>query len=238
MEKFHGTIEELQAYLAERGCDGKWSDIQDGHQFSSTDGAKLSWYPRKGKVVYGGPQDVANRLKDNLAGTSVAENRHDRSPLQPVARIRPKVFVVYGHDSTARAQVEAMLRRWELEPLILDQLPSEGQTIIEKLMKYTKEDVGFAVVLATPDDEGNRIGKTDEKKYRARQNVILELGLLLGMLGREKVGIFIKSQEEMERPSDIHGLIYLPFVNDVEESKLVLAKEMQKQGIHLDLSKL
>ena len=64
-----------------------------------------------------------------------------------------KVFVVYGHDNAARTELEAMLRRWRLEPLILDQLPSEGQTIIEKLEKYTAE-VNFAVVLATPDDEG------------------------------------------------------------------------------------
>jgi len=48
-----------------------------------------------------------------------------------------------------------MLRRWGLEPLILDQLPSKGQTIIEKLEEYTA-GVGFAVVLATPDDEGHR----------------------------------------------------------------------------------
>ena len=42
-----------------------------------------------------------------------------------------KVFVVYGHDNNARTQLEAMLRRWDLEPLILDQLISSGQTIIE-----------------------------------------------------------------------------------------------------------
>lgn len=59
-----------------------------------------------------------------------------------------KIFVVYGHDETAKNHLEAMLRRWGLEPLILDQLPSEGQTIIEKLEKYTA-DVHFAVVLAT-----------------------------------------------------------------------------------------
>jgi predicted nucleotide-binding protein len=43
-----------------------------------------------------------------------------------------------------------MLRRWDLEPVILDQLPSKGQTIIEKLDEC-RQDVGFAVVLATPD---------------------------------------------------------------------------------------
>ena len=29
-----------------------------------------------------------------------------------------------------------MLRRWGLKPVILDQLPSRGQTIIEKLENY------------------------------------------------------------------------------------------------------
>src|SRR5687767_3686010 len=69
-----------------------------------------------------------------------------------------QVFVVYGHDSEARNQLEAMLRRWGLEPLIIDQLPSEGQTIIEKLENHTGR-VGFGVVLATPDDEGHKAGR-------------------------------------------------------------------------------
>lgn len=148
------------------------------------------------------------------------------------------VFVVYGHDTTARTQLEAMLRRWRLDPVILDQIPSEGQTLIEKLEKYSAQEVCFAVVLATPDDLGYRKDHEDERKSRARQNVILELGLLLGKLGRAKVGIFIKNQEQMERPSDIQGLIYLPFVNDVEEAKLTLAKEMEKQGIKVEVSRL
>ena len=54
-------------------------------------------------------------------------------PAAGIVRGNNKVFVVYGHDEPARTQLEAMLRRWGMEPLILDQLPSEGQTIIEKL---------------------------------------------------------------------------------------------------------
>jgi predicted nucleotide-binding protein len=149
-----------------------------------------------------------------------------------------KVFVVYGHDTHAKTQLEAMLRRWDLDPFILDQLPSEGQTVIEKLEKYTQGDVSFAVVLATPDDEGNIVGKQDEKKLRARQNVVLELGLLLSKLGRAKVAILLKNQEKMERPSDIQGLIYLPFTDDVAETKVQLAKEMEKQGISIAMAKL
>ena len=116
--------------------------------------------------------------------------------------------------------------------MILDQLPSEGQTVIEKLEKYAQGDVSFAVVLATPDDEGNAVGKQDERRSRARQNVGLELGLLLTKLGRPRVAILLKNQEKMERPSDIQGLIYLPFTDDVAEVKVQLAKEMEKQGLY------
>lgn len=148
-----------------------------------------------------------------------------------------KVFVVYGHDQYAKTQLEAMLRRWDLEPIILDQVVSSGKTIIEKLEGYTKQ-VGFGIVLATPDDMGYAKGHEDRKKYRVRQNVILELGMLLSKLGREKVAILLSQAEDMESPSDIDGLIYIPFKESVEETKVSLAKELERNGYSLEISKL
>lgn len=131
-----------------------------------------------------------------------------------------------------------MLRRWGLEPVILDQLPSKGQTIIEKLEDFT-EDVGFGVVLATPDDIGFPMAHEDQKAFRARQNVVLELGMLLVKLGRPKVAILLGSQEAMERPSDIQGLIYIPFKDNLQkDAGLLLAKEMVSQGYDLDVKNL
>jgi len=148
-----------------------------------------------------------------------------------------KVFVVYGHDQVARTQLEAMLRRWDLEPLIIDQLESSGNTIIEKLEEYIPQ-AAFGIVLATPDDMGYPKGKEEEKKYRVRQNVVLELGMLLSRLGRSKVAILLKNTEDMEKPSDIHGLIYIPFTADVKETTVDLVKEMNKNGYYIDISKL
>ena len=162
----------------------------------------------------------------------------DLAAVAVTAQPSRKVFVVYGQDAQARTQLEAMLRRWDLDPLILDQLHSEGQTLIEKLEKYASGEVEFAVILATPDDEGHIAGKADEKKFRARQNVVLELGLLLSKLGRAKVVILLKNQEKMERPSDIQGLIYLPFTDDVAETRVQLAKEMGKQGLTIEVARL
>jgi predicted nucleotide-binding protein len=42
----------------------------------------------------------------------------------------------------------------------------------------------------------------------------------------------------MERPSDIQGLVYIPFPEHVEDAKVTLAKEMKAQGIDIDVAKL
>ena len=158
----------------------------------------------------------------------------------PAAYASPKkkVFVVYGHDQQSRDQLEAMLRRWGLEPLILDQLPTEGQTVIEKL-EGAMAEADFGVVLATPDDEGFRADHPDEKAFRARQNVVMEMGMLLAKLGRQNVAILLKQQENMQRPSEIQGLIYIPFKDSIaKEAGVSLAKAMDARGYKIDIAKL
>jgi len=148
----------------------KEKELPHGVQFSFRNGSKVSVY-NKGTVTPQGQH--VDQVKQLLGMSAPLENTNQTTK---TIAYRKKVFVVYGHDSDARSQLEAMLRRWDLEPLILDQLPSEGQTIIEKLEKHTTE-AHFAVILATPDDIGFRDGHEDEKAYRARQNVVLELGM-------------------------------------------------------------
>ncbi|MDY5102121.1 MAG: nucleotide-binding protein [Agathobacter sp.] len=179
-----------------------------------------------GKVVYQGKN--TDEVKNIIEHTAQIVRKEEKNR---------KVFVVYGHDLNARTQLEAMLRRWDIEPLIIDQLVSSGQTIIEKLEENT-DKVQFGIVLATPDDIGYSKGKEECKKYRVRQNVILELGMLLSKVGRSKVAILLSQAEEMEKPSDIDGLIYIPFTNNVEEAKVSLAKELQRNGYEIDITKL
>ncbi|MBS6017158.1 MAG: nucleotide-binding protein [Haemophilus parainfluenzae] len=208
--------------------------IPYGIQFCFSNGAKVIVYD-KGTVTPQGKcvDDVKRILGINTNASVTDENGLNHQTISA----RKKVFVVYGHDSEARTQLEAMLRRWELDPLILDQLPSEGATIIEKLERYT-QDVNFAVVLATPDDIGYRANHEDELAYRARQNVVLELGMMLAKLGRKNVAILMKQQDKMERPSDIQGLIYIPFKDSVTDGAVLLAKEMSAQGYNIDVKKL
>ncbi|QIQ88233.1 MAG: DNA-binding protein [Erythrobacter sp.] len=201
-----------------------------GTQFRCSGGEVINLYD-SGKVV------VQGKRQSEIKGLFGIE--HSAAPKIPKATPHNprKVFVVYGHDTDARDQLEAMLRRWGLDPLILDQLTSGGQTIIEKLESVQKE-ANFAVVLATPDDQGHRSEHPEELAYRARQNVVLELGMMLSVLGRERVAILLKGQEAMEKPSDIQGLLYIPFKENVDEAKLLLAKEIDAKGIPIDLKRV
>lgn len=188
-----------------------------------------------GKVlVQGKPNDALSALVAGHTPKKPSRSANGNTITQAPNR---RVFVVYGHDQQARTSLEAMLRRWQLEPVILDQLASEGQTIIEKL-ESAMDLPCFAVVLATPDDEGHRRDKSNEKMLRARQNVVLELGMMLAKLGRNRVAILLKNSTEMERPSDIQGLLYIPFENDPSDARVQLAKEMDKQGIKIAVDKL
>lgn len=181
--------------------------------------------------------NIYNSGKVVYQGKNVDEIKQILESVPDAATANRKVFVVYGHDQVARTQLEAMLRRWDLDPLIIDKLESSGNTIIEKLEEYMPQ-ASFGIVLATPDDVGYPKDAEAGKKFRVRQNVVLEMGMLLARLGRSKVAILLKNTEDMEKPSDIHGLIYIPFTNDVKEATVDLAKEMNKNGYYIDISKL
>ncbi len=176
-----------------------------------------------------------NNGNHNVQGKNAQEVK-DLLDMKAQVKEKRKIFVVYGHDDIAKTQLEAMLRRWDLEPIILDQQISAGQTIIEKLEEYSKE-VQYAIVLATPDDEGKATSESIVKK-RVRQNVVLELGMFLSKLGRDKVAILLKEDKDFEKPSDIQGLVYIPFSNKVNDVTVSLVKELSNQGYNIDNKKL
>lgn len=143
-----------------------------------------------------------------------------------------KIFVVHGHAEETKNAVATFLRSLGLEVIILHEQANQGQTIVEKFEKHS--NVGFAVVLLTPDDFGGPVSHPEEMQKRARQNVILELGIFIGKLGRERVcPIYV---EGVELPSDIHGVLYVPY--DVGGNwKAALVKELGAAGIAVDSKK-
>lgn len=151
-------------------------------------------------------------------------------PKRQVSAAR-KVFVVHGHQNLAKESMARFLERIGFEAIILHEQASGNRTIIEKIEAHS--DVGFAVVLLTPDDFGGADGA--EPQPRARQNVILELGYFVGLLGRSRVAVF--RQGEVEVPSDFGGVVYIPL--DASDAwKAALGKELEEAGFEIDWNKV
>jgi len=142
-----------------------------------------------------------------------------------------KIFLVHGHDESARQTVARFLEKLGLEVVILSERPGSSNAMIEKLERYS--DVAFAVVLLTPDDVGGENVASAKIRPRARQNVILELGYFMGKLGREKVVALLKG--DLERPSDYDGVNYVPMDGTWQ---LNLAQELKAASLKVDLNRL
>lgn len=150
-----------------------------------------------------------------------------------VPRISKKIFLVHGRDKGVKETVARFLEKLELKPIILHEQPNKGRTIIEKFTDYS--DVGFAVVLLTPDDIGSIVGtQYEELSPRARQNVILELGYFLGKIGRERVCALY--QKGVEIPSDYSGVVFIE-LDEGGSWQMALAKEIKAASIDVDMNK-
>lgn len=145
-----------------------------------------------------------------------------------------RIFVVHGRDDGMRESVARVLTTLGLEPVILHEQADRGRTIIEKF--YEHSDVGFAVVLLSPDDSGYLISDgPDAVKPRARQNVILELSFFLGRLGRENVVALYKG--DVEIPSDFSGVLYKRYDSD-GAWPYKLTRELKESGYEVSADNL
>lgn len=144
-----------------------------------------------------------------------------------------KVFIVHGHDGEAKLRTARFVEKLGFDAIILHEQVSRSMTIIEKIERYSN-DVGFGIVLYTPDDIGNakNAAEKSEMNYRARQNVVFEHGFLIGKLGRENVTPLVEGNIEL--PNDISGVVYTSKNN----WELDIAKEMKAAGYDIDLNKL
>lgn len=170
------------------------------------------------------------------------------------------IFIVHGRDHEPVRELKAMLSEFGLKPIVLYEQASGSMTIAEKIEKYL-DDVGYAFVILTPDDLGcfkdscSKLiqkclieeGESEDsrkKKWklfflqmqsmlrnRARQNVILEFGCCWGKLGRKKVCCLHKG--DVDFPSDMQGIVYIPFKESVNEARDMIMMELNEAGYEI-----
>jgi len=175
-------------------------------------------------------QFMAKAIRKATEAAAAASSEKEQTTGEVTSR---RVFVVHGHDESAREKVARFLEKLDLEPIILHEQANAGLTVIEKFTQHA--NVAFAVVLLTADDVGGPKGASlAELQVRARQNVLMELGYFIGTLGRARVCALV--QPGVEIPSDYRGVLYI----DLDKAgawRTQVAREMKIAGLSIDLNK-
>jgi len=114
-----------------------------------------------------------------------------------------KLFFIHGTNCSTKTMVIKFIKDLGLEPIILQEFIAGGKTLIDEIL--TRSEVKFAIGLLTPDNVGGI--QPDKLSFRADQNVILELGIFVGLLGRKNVCCLYKG--DLQLPENYHGFEYL-----------------------------
>lgn len=177
---------------------------------------------------------VADRLADDVR----------KPPPASVATASPpkSVFIVHGHDDQLLKLVEGHLARLGVESVVLRRIGGPAQSLLQKFMQWGSE-TRFALVLLSADDLGasrtqydaDGVG-THALQFRARQNVVLELGFFYGHLGWENVFVLFKEPDKVfpnfEMPSDLGGVVF-DRVDESGEWKAYLEQKLKEAGFEI-----
>jgi len=148
--------------------------------------------------------------------------------------IKRRVLVACGSDDEMKHALTWALNKLWLVPVILNEEPGHGRKIVERFTDYA--DIGLAVVLLSPDDYV--YAKSEEaikRKLKPRQDVIFELGFLIGKLGKEHVLVFYKESEKgaFDVNTGFEGIKTIPF-DDRDSWRLALIRELENNGYSVE----
>jgi predicted nucleotide-binding protein len=237
-DKFRGKIEQLESAVAFSGIAGSWRAESDGsHRYDAVNEGILRWWPTTGSLSFQGPVPGRAELKTAVM-TALADGEGSKRLVRRETSDK-RIFIVHGHDIKVLERLELILRRLGLEPYMLIKDAGTGGTLIEELEgNIGKEGSAvFGIVIMTPDDIGYAVRDgADKARSRARQNVILEMGMMLASLTRKNVAIL--RHVSIEQPSDADGVKYIAFDKDIGECTQQLAQRLMNSGFEIDPKRL
>ncbi|HUM09112.1 MAG TPA: nucleotide-binding protein [Acidocella sp.] len=146
-------------------------------------------------------------------------------------RTRPQIFI----GCSVEGLTDAKLIQLELSHSADTVIWSQGvfglsmgtlETLVEKAHDFT-----HAILVLTPDD---MINKRENEAPAARDNVLFELGLFMGALGRQKT--FVVVERSVTLPTDLAGIATVSFqrgvgVNMVSNIGPVVTKLQIEMGL-------
>ena len=148
-----------------------------------------------------------------------------------------RIIVVSGADREMKQALTGALTKLSLMPLVMCEEPNQGKKIVENFSR-DYADVGFAVVLLSPDDFAYATNEVATKrKLRPQQDVVFELGFLLGKLGKDNVIVFWRECVNFESPIDLEGMKVTAF-DDQDSWKLALIRELTNCGYTVNADRI
>lgn len=157
---------------------------------------------------------------------------------------KPRIFVASATESLDVANAINVNFDRQAEVTVWKHGFSISQITIESLVNMA-ETVDFAIFVFTPDDISNIRQK---EKHTVRDNVVFELGLFTGTLGRERCFIIKPRDTDLHLPTDLLGLTPADYGERsdgnleaaVNSPCVLINKEVQKLGLiskDLDIQK-
>lgn len=151
-------------------------------------------------------------------------------------------IVLHEQPSKGRTVVEKLEDYSDVGYAFAILTPDDGGLSSEEVMKLFSGAVGKDKVTV---DDLKSLFENDEAsaaitmiqffsliKQRAWQNVVMEFGYFWGLLGRDRVCCLYKG--DIELPSDMHGIVYIPFKNSVNEARSMIVKELKAAGYQIE----
>lgn len=133
---------------------------------------------------------------------------------------KPSVFIASSREGLTVAEAVNLILDHETYPTLWRTGTFRpGSGALDDLVKKSSA-VDFAVFVFTPDDVAII---RDEPTRVVRDNVLFELGLFIGALGKERCYIVRPRHVDMHLPSDLLGVTHVDYVPDRPDGELASA---------------
>lgn len=214
-----------------------WVDLRGIRTHGAIDKAANEIANAVAEYVASAPKRSASTAAPPELTASIAERaRSAQAKPAPSPEPPSSVFIVHGHDEKTLDEVVGFLEGVGVESVVLQRIGGQRQSLLQKFLEFSTK-ARFAIVLLTADDLGSARRQYDADgvgdkslMFRARQNVILELGFFYGQLGFESVFVLWRKPDKVfpnfERPSDIDGVVF-DTIDDTGQWKEALAKKLR-----------
>ena len=144
-------------------------------------------------------QDVRAKMEGDLKALREKAARYDKE----LQTKRPVVFIGSSTEGLSIAEAIQINLEHKCDCVIWSQgVFGLGEGTLEALVRVVST-YDFAVLVLTPDD---LVSKRENKGRQPRDNVLFELGLFMGRLGRDRTFIVHPRDTDLELPTDLAGI--------------------------------